>query len=40
MLLGVHRILKEANALIAPSAADMFQDGSLFAARMATPIDT
>ena len=36
MLLGVHRILKEANASIAPSAADIFQDDTVFAQRMAT----
>ena len=36
VLLGVHRILKEANASIAPSAADIFQDDTLFAERMAT----
>ena len=36
VLLGVHRILKEANASIAPSAADIFQDDTVFAQRMAT----
>ena len=36
ILLGIHKILKEAKASIAPSAADIFHDDPVFAEQMAT----